>query len=105
MSDSWKKFLSFFVFTQCDDCIKTCGDDEQICYVIDNNGYIIISEQNITDTGRFFGEVEQPVMEAMVNVDIFKRITIYDLQGLCKNVTEAKDPDDPNTSTGLITVS
>lgn len=84
--------------------MKTCGNDEQICYVIDNSGYIIISEQNKKDTGRFFGELEKPVMEALVNQDIFKKITIYDLQGLCKNVTETR-PYDNSASTGLITVS
>jgi Neuronal voltage-dependent calcium channel alpha 2acd len=73
--------------------------------VIDNNGYIIISEQNITDTGRFFGEVEKPIMESMVHADIFRQLTIYDLQGLCKNVTEIKNPDDPSASSGLMTVS
>lgn len=58
----------------------------------------------MTDTGRFFGEVEKPIMESMLHVNIFKRLTIYDLQGLCKNVTEVKDPDDPNAGSGLMTV-
>lgn len=89
---------------QCDDCIRTCGDDEQLCYVIDNNGYIIISEQNVSDTGRFFGEVEKPIMESMLFANIFKRLIIYDLQGLCKNVTAVEDPDDPSASAGLMTV-
>lgn len=59
----------------------------------------------MTDTGRFFGEVEKPVMESMVRADIFKKLTIYDLQGLCKNVTEIQDPDDPSASADLMTVS
>jgi Neuronal voltage-dependent calcium channel alpha 2acd len=54
--------------------------------VIDNNGFVLISE-NMTDTGRFFGEVEKPVMESMVHANIFKQITVYDLQGLCLNIT------------------
>lgn len=44
-------------------------------------------------------------MESMVYANIFKKLTIYDLQGLCKNVTEIKDADDLNASTGLLTVS
>lgn len=44
-------------------------------------------------------------MEAMVVAEIFKKITIYDLQGLCKKVTEAEDPDDPSASSSLMTVS
>lgn len=58
----------------------------------------------MTDTGRFFGEVEKPVLEAMLYANIFKRLVIYDLQGLCKNVTEISDPDDMNASQGLMTV-
>lgn len=59
----------------------------------------------MTDTGRFFGELEKPIMDSMVHADIFKRLTIYDLQGLCKNVTEIKDPDEPSAGMGLLTVS
>lgn len=60
----------------------------------------------MTDTGRFFGEVESPVMEVMLQTNIFQRLTIYDLQGLCKNVTEIQD-EDGNAGAGprLMTVS
>lgn len=43
-------------------------------------------------------------MEAMLHQNIFKKMTIYDLQGLCKNVTEVEDPDDQSASAGLMTV-
>ena len=92
------------LLVKCDGCERTCGDDEQLCYVIDNNGYIIISEQNITDTGRFFGELEKAVMESMLYANIFKKVTVYDLQALCKNVTEIRDPDDQSASPGLLSV-
>lgn len=60
----------------------TCAFDGQDCYVIDNNGYIILSESS-NNTGRFFGEVEGAIMESMVEAKIFKEIVVYDLQGLC----------------------
>lgn len=88
---------------QCDDCIKTCGDDEQICYVIDNNGYIILSEDNSTDSGRFFGEVERAVMEVLVDKNVFKKLAIYDLQGLCVEVTEVGGSE--SSAMDLLTVS
>lgn len=44
-------------------------------------------------------------MESMLYANIFKKLIIYDLQGLCRNVTEIKDPDDQNDATGLMTVS
>lgn len=74
--------FSKFKFFQCDDCIKTCDSDEQDCFVIDNNGYIVIAE-NRNDTGKFFGQVEGAIMESMVESGIYKELTVYDLQGLC----------------------
>lgn len=87
---------------QCDDCIKTCGSDEQICYVIDNNGYIILSEDNSTDSGRFFGEVERGVMEVLVEKNVFRKLVLYDLQGLCVRI---EDPNATDSATDLLNVS
>lgn len=59
----------------------------------------------MTDTGRFFGEVEGAVMETMVEERIFDRITIYDYQGLCKNVTRGNETkSDENCARGLTSV-
>jgi voltage-dependent calcium channel alpha-2/delta-3 len=73
--------------------------------VIDSNGYVVISEANPNNTGRFFGELEGAVMEVMVEADIFSRITVYDYQGLCKNVSRGNETsDDGSRAHGLITV-
>lgn len=44
-------------------------------------------------------------MESMVHQHIFKKLVIYDLQGLCKNVTEVRENEDANASPSLMTVS
>lgn len=36
------------------------------------------------DTGRFFGEIEGKAMQKLVELDIFKIITVYDYQAVCK---------------------
>lgn len=59
-----------------------CQADGWDCYLIDNNGYIVISEI-LNDTGRFFGEVEGAVMESLMHSDIFRKIRIFDYQALC----------------------
>lgn len=56
------------------------------CYVIDHNGYVVLSEiQNYT--GMFFGELEDgaagAILEAMVELKIFREIVVFDLQALC----------------------
>lgn len=60
----------------------TCESDEYDCYVIDSSGYVIISEL-FNDTGKFFGVVEGAIMEAMVNAEIFHKVSVFDLQGVC----------------------
>jgi voltage-dependent calcium channel alpha-2/delta-4 len=108
-----RKLIEFYKFLkekkiiifQCDDCINSCGSDEQDCFVIDTNGYIIISESNINDTGKFFGEIEGAVMEDMIDQGIFDHMVIYDYQGLCLNVTTYNDTLNGSSSIDSITVN
>lgn len=67
---------------QCNGCIKTCNSDELECYVIDNNAYIVLA-RNVNHTGKFFGEYQGDVMEAMVQLEYFQSIDVYDYQSLC----------------------
>lgn len=69
-------------FFQCDGCIETCHSETRDCYVIDNNGYVILSESS-NDTGRFFGEVEGAILKSLVEKELFAIIPVFDLQGLC----------------------
>lgn len=57
------------------------------CVVIDNNAYIVIS-QNMNATGKFFGEFHGDVMSAMVEKGIFLSIDVYDYQEQCKEETK-----------------
>lgn len=82
-------FICFFI-SQCNDCLMPCSNDLQDCYVIDNNGYIVISERD-NDTGKFFGEVEGSVLQALVDMEIFKVITVYDLQALCEKYDKVEN--------------
>lgn len=51
---------------------------------MDNNGFIIISEQP-EHTGRFFGQIDGTIMDSLVQDRIYKKITVYDYQGACTN--------------------
>lgn len=64
----------------------------QDCYVIDNNGYILLSEKP-DDVGRFFGEAAGRAMQTLVELQIFKAITVYDYQAVC-----VKEDDDDMSS-------
>lgn len=41
--------------------------------------------ENLNDTGKFFGAIEGAVMDDMVQNNIFKNITVFDLQGMCSD--------------------
>ncbi|XP_037958547.1 voltage-dependent calcium channel subunit alpha-2/delta-3 [Teleopsis dalmanni] len=77
-----ERFFNITSADNCNGCIKTCDSDENECYVIDNNAYIILAH-NINHTGKFFGEFQGDVMQAMVEKNIFQSIDVYDYQALC----------------------
>lgn len=73
----------------------------QDCYVIDNNGYILLSEDP-EDVGRFFGEAEGRAMEALVELQVFKAITVYDYQAVC--VKEQPNDESSSSAAAFLTV-
>ncbi|XP_035710380.1 voltage-dependent calcium channel subunit alpha-2/delta-3 isoform X2 [Folsomia candida] len=72
----------FDIASRCDGrgCLK-CRD-ELDCYVIDDNGYIVVAARH-EFTGRFFGEVHGEILEQLVNHDIYKRVHVVDYQAIC----------------------
>ncbi|XP_043934407.1 voltage-dependent calcium channel subunit alpha-2/delta-3 [Protopterus annectens] len=69
-------------------CSISCDDDNINCYLIDNNGFILVSE-NYYETGSFFGEVEGAVMSKLLAMGSFKRINLYDYQAMCKTTIDS----------------
>lgn len=51
--------------------------------------------RNVNHTGKFFGEFQGDVMEAMVQMEFFQSIDVYDYQSLCVN-EDAKQSDGSN---------
>lgn len=63
-------------------CDRTCASDDLECYVVDNNGFVIISEDPV-HTGKFFGEVDGTVLQSLIKHNIFRQIRVYDYQAIC----------------------
>ncbi|XP_004930281.2 voltage-dependent calcium channel subunit alpha-2/delta-3 isoform X2 [Bombyx mori] len=63
-------------------CKKTCAGDELDCYILDDNGFIILSE-DVSQTGLFFGQVDGTIMDSLVQDRIYKKVTVHDHQGRC----------------------
>ncbi|KAM6171830.1 voltage-dependent calcium channel subunit alpha-2/delta-4 [Erethizon dorsatum] len=64
-------------------CPQSCEDSDLDCFVIDNNGFILISERS-QETGRFLGEVDGALMTQLLSMGVFSQVTMYDYQAMCK---------------------
>ncbi|XP_061553313.1 voltage-dependent calcium channel subunit alpha-2/delta-3-like isoform X5 [Phycodurus eques] len=71
-------------------CSISCDDENINCYLIDNNGFVLVAE-DYTLTGNFFGEAEGAVMSKLLQMGSFKRVTLYDYQALCWVYSESSD--------------
>lgn len=93
-------FINCSILLQSRDFDYSCTTIELDCYIIDGNGYVVVSE-NRNDTGRFFGELEGAIMEAMVSKNIFRRIPMFDYQSLCFEELNGENSD----ASSLLTVN
>nr|KAF6493952.1 calcium voltage-gated channel auxiliary subunit alpha2delta 4 [Rousettus aegyptiacus] len=64
-------------------CPRSCQDSDLDCFVIDNNGFILISERS-QEIGRFLGEVDGALMTQLLSTGVFSQVTMYDYQAMCK---------------------
>ncbi|XP_033995301.1 voltage-dependent calcium channel subunit alpha-2/delta-3-like isoform X1 [Trematomus bernacchii] len=71
-------------------CGISCDSADINCYLIDNNAFILVTEEP-SQTGLFFGEVEGAVMNKLLQMGSFKRITLYDYQALCREFARSSD--------------
>ncbi|XP_052465352.1 voltage-dependent calcium channel subunit alpha-2/delta-3 isoform X2 [Carassius gibelio] len=71
-------------------CTISCDNEDIKCYLIDNNGFILVSEDT-SQTNLFFGEVEGAVMNKLLLMGSFKKINLYDYQALCKEFVGSSD--------------
>ncbi|XP_061385682.1 voltage-dependent calcium channel subunit alpha-2/delta-3 isoform X1 [Danaus plexippus] len=72
------------------ECV-TCTSDNWDCYLVDNNGWIIVSKDT-TQTGQFFGKVRPDIMMKLVEEDVFKAVHIIDYQAVCFREKKTTNP-------------
>ncbi|KAG8188011.1 hypothetical protein JTE90_009887 [Oedothorax gibbosus] len=73
----------FETTTKCmQSCRYKCRDDELDCFLLDNNGFIIVSEKH-EHTGKFFGEIDYTLFDSMIEIGIYKRVHAFDYQAVC----------------------
>ncbi|KAM7003256.1 voltage-dependent calcium channel subunit alpha-2/delta-4-like [Tautogolabrus adspersus] len=74
--------------TDCSDvegvCPLSCQSFDLNCYLVDNNGFILLSKER-SDVGRFFGEVDGSVMASLIKMGMYLKVSLFDYQAMCKN--------------------
>jgi len=72
----------------------SCKNESIECYVLDNNGFVMISEDPL-NTGKFFGEIDGTILKSLEKNHVFKKIKIYDYQAICLENVENSDDGSP----------
>ncbi|KAJ8916494.1 hypothetical protein NQ315_000136 [Exocentrus adspersus] len=70
---------------------KSCESEEIHCLLLDDNGFVIISE-NLQETGYFFGKIRPDIMSQLVEEGVYKVTKMYDYQGLCPEIQDTASP-------------
>ncbi|XP_066284258.1 voltage-dependent calcium channel subunit alpha-2/delta-3-like isoform X1 [Branchiostoma lanceolatum] len=84
--------LFFAATAQCADstspenCMGCEENDDLDCYLLDDGGYIVVSEQS-EDIGRFYGEIDGTMMSEMVELNLYDKIDFTDYQGMCRTTS------------------
>lgn len=65
-------------------CPLSCESIDLNCFLVDNNGFILLSKER-NEVGRFFGEVDGSVMASLIKMGMYRKVSLYDYQAMCKN--------------------
>ncbi|XP_011699951.1 PREDICTED: voltage-dependent calcium channel subunit alpha-2/delta-3-like, partial [Wasmannia auropunctata] len=91
IKDLYKRFMALTSATNFE---MNCADIWINCYLLDQNGYVVISDAH-NDTGQFMGQFmgtqEGAVMLSMVKQGVYNPVDIYDYQAWCRNVEIEKN--------------
>lgn len=82
---NYSSFYSTF-FKIADHYKLNCLSDEINCFVLDNNGFIIISDI-YKHAGLFLSEINDDLFQNMVRERIYRRIKLFDYQAICIRTT------------------
>ncbi|KAF6716341.1 Voltage-dependent calcium channel subunit alpha-2/delta-4 [Oryzias melastigma] len=65
-------------------CPLSCESPDLNCFLVDNNGFILLSKDR-NEIGRFFGAIDGSIMASLIKMGMFKKVSLFDYQAMCKN--------------------
>lgn len=83
MTSLYKRFIEL---TSTTNPTMNCSRDSIDCYLLDQNGYVVISEAHKGETGQFMGTQEGAIMESMIGQGLYNPVEIYDYQAWCYEI-------------------
>ncbi|KAK5927371.1 hypothetical protein CgunFtcFv8_012535 [Champsocephalus gunnari] len=66
-------------------CPLSCESLDLNCFLVDNNGFVLLSKER-NDVGRFFGEVDGSTMASLIKMGMFKKVSLFDYQAMCRSI-------------------
>ena len=72
-------------------CKVNCSDETTECFLLDNNGYIIVSE-DFRLTGKFLGEYDYSLLELLVEKKVYVKKRMFDYQAICIDLYQVSGP-------------
>lgn len=72
-------------------CKVRCTDETTDCFLVDNNGFIIVSKDD-SFTGKILSEYDAALLELLVDQKVFIRKKIYDYQAICIDFYQVSGP-------------
>lgn len=68
-------------------CFCQCGSANITCFILDNNGYVVLSDEeeyagNLY-TGNFIGDIRPDIMKYLVEDGVYTPTRMFDYQGIC----------------------
>ncbi|XP_061709139.1 voltage-dependent calcium channel subunit alpha-2/delta-3 isoform X2 [Cydia pomonella] len=81
----------FNITATCDNNKGCCASNAWDCFLVDSNGWIIVSEDG-NHTGLFFGKIRPDIMTRLVEDEVYKTIHIVDYQAVCFREKKTTNP-------------
>lgn len=72
-----------------------CAHLDVDCYLVDNNGFVVLSNHKTRDVGKFFGEIDGDILDELVQIGVYQRLHLFDYQAIC---LDAEIPSGPSVN-------